>query len=1137
MKRAVLCIVFMLLIMGGCSGVDTKGTIAELRGRKVTVAEEEIDNGIDKAIASYQKFLEDSKDVALIPEAIRRLADLKVEKEYGLIPSDGSHGENQAADFETSRPLPLAATKAIHDPSAHAAVFTDAPSTESEVDWERFTEAGADSAIDANLDDLAKAGPLEAIALYQKLLDEFPHYERNDQVLYQMCRAYEELGRIEEAIEVMNRLVGEYPQSRYIDEVQFRRGEYFFTRRLYLDAEDAYADIVEIGVASSFYPLAVYKLGWTFYKQELYEEALHRFIALLDYKLSIGYDFDQLEDEQERKRMDDTFRVISLGFSYLGGADSVVDYFDRYGERSYAANIYANLGEYYFVKRRYSDAVASYSAFLNGNPFHEKSPLFQMRIVEINLAGGFPSLVIEAKKTYAVKYGLTADYWLYFEPEERPEVLAYLKNNLADLANHYHALYQNPEQKKAKTINFEEARHWYRMFLASFSHDQESPRINYQLADLLLENRDFAAAAVEYERTAYAYDPHEQASKAGYAAVFAYRQHLKFIPEAQQETVKREVIRSSLAFSATFPRHDKAAIVLAAAADDLYALEDYEHAVVAGQTLIETFPAADSAVTRSAWLVVAHSCYELEVFDEAETAYTRVLDLLPEQDTSRQTLNDNLAVSIYRQGEEARDTGNFKIAAEHFLRVASKAPTSNIRPTAEYDAAAALMQIKAWERAATVLTAFRTNFPGHELQREVTRKIAFVYRESARYELAAPEFERVAAESGNDDLRREALLVAAELYERCADKDQALSVYRRFVSSFPRPLEPNIETRNKIAELLKGQKRENEYLAELSMIVSLDAAAGSDRTERTRYLAGFSALVLAEKSHERFESIKLIKPFEVNLRKKQKQMKMATQEFTALIDYEIGEITAAATYYLAEIYAHFSKSLMESERPEGLSPLESEEYDLAIEEQAYPFEEKAIAVHESNLELIALGVYNRWVEKSLARLAGFVPSRYAKPVEQTTIIASPGTFSYFIAGTVPVTPSGNMEPALEQTSAEHLAPTDGVVAATPTGGQATLHGNGATTAAAEATDAGSQHAELPGMVHRHLPPKQGDDSGKQPDPVQPEADPSSGAEPQQKESHGVQEGAVTEIVSRADLRSVSEADTDLAEPIKSLNQE
>jgi hypothetical protein len=37
-------------------------------------------------------------------------------------------------------------------------------------------------------------------------------------------------------------------------------------------------------------------------------------------------------------------------------------------------------------------------------------------------------------------------------------------------------------------------------------------------------------------------------------------------------------------------------------------------------------------------------------------------------------------------------------------------------------------------------------------------------------------------------------------------------------------------------------------------------------------------------------------------------MKATTQAFNKLVEYEVGEVTVAATFYLAEIYAHFSKA-------------------------------------------------------------------------------------------------------------------------------------------------------------------------------------------------------------------------------------
>ncbi len=995
------------LILSACQSVGGKDTIAKLRTVKIEIKEEKIEGGIEKAMESYRRFLEETpKSSTLKPEAMRRLADLKIEREYGVL--SGASGTERRASAAALPPP----ERAGHGEVARVSpsVPASAPG-ESQAEFEKraalstqVSGTGREGVSLPGAENLERAGAREAIALYQKLLTEYPLYEHNDQVLYQMSRAYEELGQIDDAMKVMDRMVRDYPKSRYIDEVQFRRAEYFFTRRHYLDAEDAYKSIVQMGVKSSFYQLALYKLGWTFYKQELYDEALDRYIALLDHKVSTGYDFAQTADKAERQRIDDTFRVISLCFSNLGGAKSVVEYFKRHGKRSYEDGVYSNLGEFYFDKRRYADAAATYNAFVERNPFHKLSPKFDMRVIEIDTAGGFPSLVIDAKKQFARNYGLKAEYWKHFEPSARPEVLVWLKKNLTDLANYYHALYQNPQETKNKKTNFEEALHWHREFLTSFPKDPESPAINYLLADLFLENHSFDLAAKEYEKTAYDFPRHEKSSQAGYAAVYAWRQHLAGVAATAKDGVKREVVRSSLKFADTYPEHEKAAIVLGAAADDLYDMKDYEPAVAAARKLIEAFPRAGTEVMRQAWLVVGHSTYELHHYSEAETAYLRVLALLPAGDKSRETLTDNLAAAIYKQGEQANASKDYRAAAEHFLRVGRMAPASKIRVNAEYDAAAALIQLKDWKMAITVLTGFREKFPGHELQPEVTKKIAYVYREDGKFSLAADEYERIEKESKDDEIRREALLMAAELHEKVGNQASMLAVYRRYVDYFPHPAEPNLETRNKIAEALKKKNDQANYLAELRQIVAIDAGAGGERTTRTRYLAGKAALVLAEQTFDQFAAVKLVEPIEANLSKKKELMKVATQQFNQLLDYEVGEVTAAATFYLAEIYAHFSKSLKESERPTGLSALEREEYELALEDQAYPFEEKAIAMHKSNLELISRGVYNEWIDRSLQRLAKFVPARYDKPEEESAVVSSPDTYLFAIERSEPPAP-------------------------------------------------------------------------------------------------------------------------------------
>ena len=66
-----------------------------------------------------------------------------------------------------------------------------------------------------------------------------------------------------------------------------------------------------------------------------------------------------------------------------------------------------------------------------------------MRVIEIYGEAGFPILVVESKKEFANNYAMDSAYWNYFDTANSPEVVGFLKTNLTDLANHYHALYQN----------------------------------------------------------------------------------------------------------------------------------------------------------------------------------------------------------------------------------------------------------------------------------------------------------------------------------------------------------------------------------------------------------------------------------------------------------------------------------------------------------------------------------------------------------------------------------------------------------------------------------------------------------------------------------------------------------------------
>jgi len=319
------------------------------------------------------------------------------------------------------------------------------------------------------------------------------------------------------------------------------------------------------------------------------------------------------------------------------------------------------------------------------------------------------------------------------------------------------------------------------------------------------------------------------------------------------------------------------------------------------------------------------------------------------------------------------------MAVTDFRRLGVAVPDSDIRETAEYDAAAVLITMMAWDRASVVLEEFRRDYPNSQYSDDVSQKLAVTYLGSGMAAQAAGEFERIAnAPSSDDDTRREALWKSAELYEENGLITDEQRVLNDIIARYPNPIAESIEARVRLLEIAEQSGNEQEVVARQKELVQVDATAGVQRSDRTRYLAATASLQLAEPVRKRFEVVKLTQPLADSLKLKKDLMEDVLSAYTTAADYGIAEVTTAATYRLGEVYEQFSTDLMDSDRPTSLEADALEQYEILLEEQAYPFEEKAIDLYKANADRAADGVYDEWVEQSFNRLAGLMPARYAK---------------------------------------------------------------------------------------------------------------------------------------------------------------
>ncbi len=842
-------------------------------------------------------------------------------------------------------------------------------------------EASEAAQLAENIDSLEKTSYDNAVTLYQRLLEAYPGYRRNDTVLYQLARAYEIGGRTDDALEVLDELVVKYPATPLIDEVQFRRGEMLFLRKRYNDAEEAYQKVIEYGDESRFYQQSLYKLGWAQFKLAWHEDSLDSFFELLDRRigdveLQDGDDRLAALSRAEQELVEDTFRVLSLSFSYMSGAGSIDEYFDERGQPAYAYVIYMNLGDLYLDKERYVDAAETYEAFVDQDPFHPKAPLLQVEVIEAYKRGGFPTLVLEGKKGFVERYGMDGEFWVRNPREQNNAVAAHLKANLTDLAQYYHA----EAQKEGKRSDYQEAARWYRKYLAYFPGEADTANTNFLLAEILFESQDFAEAKTEYERTAYAYPMHAKSAEAGYAALLAYREHEKTLQGAEKTAWHQQYLDSGLRFADTYPEHPESGTVLTTVAEELFAQNQFDLAIAVGQAVIAKQPPVEPQLARTAWTVVAHSHFDLANYAEAETAYYSLRGLTPLDDAEASNeVKERIASSIYKQGEQARDAGDMEAAVAHFTRLGQAVPDSNIRATAEYDAAAALINMAAWGRAAGMLEQYRRNYPDSEFADDISQKLAVTYMETGRGAQAAAEYERIAvAPSSSDEVRREALWKAAELYETGGVVASEKRVLESIVQRYPDPLSESIEARYRLLQIAEAQGNGAEVTARLNDIIDVDARAGAQRSDRTRFLAAKASVRLAEPVRKRFEVVQLSQPLAESMKLKRALMEDVIEAYTDAAEYGVAEVTTESTFRLAQVYESFADDVMESERPQDLDADALEQYELLLEEQVFPIEEKAIDLYKANTDRAPDGIWDEWVERSFNRLAGLLPARYAK---------------------------------------------------------------------------------------------------------------------------------------------------------------
>ena len=813
-----------------------------------------------------------------------------------------------------------------------------------------------------------------------------------DQLRYKLAKALSMDGRNDEAGKALDQLAQTAPSSTYMGETQFRRAEKAFADGDYAAAEKHYKSVAD-DKANPLQQNALYMQGWAEFKRGDYDIALQSFTKVLDHLLSLAQKPDQVAQTVEqlsgaqKNMMEDTLHVMSLSFSYLDGAQSIINLQKDMGDRVYEHLLYEELGQLYLEKKRFSDSAETYKNYVEHNPLSDFAPQFSIKMINVYEQGNFPSLILPAKKEYVERYGISSSYWTQRNGVIGVAASEYLHQSLQELAEYEHAQAQdlNKTNKLEAKSAFGRAAGFYREFVATFPKDVKSSEMTFLLGECLSEAGDYPQAISAYEQVAYDYQDKQHGADAGYSMVLLSHEMAtgQALAETQKASWQERKTNYSLRFAQTYSSDPRAAAVLTQAAQELLNQKRFAEASTVAEEIINLKPPAEAKLQFTAWLVLAHSNFDAKNYAGAEKAYWQVLNLLP---TNAQTpgaptaqqVRERIAASIYQQAQSDLALSQKDDAIAKLLRISEVAPDTDIAIKGRYDAGVYLIEQQKWAEAEQVYTSFRQQYPKHELTASIPAKMVLIYQNQSKWALAANELGVMERTSNDPNVKRQSLAMGAELYEKSGNKSMAIEQYQRYANEYPRPVAEAMEAQFHLAQLYGEQQDSKKRQYWLQRMIDTNASAGAQGTDRTKYLAASATNEMADIPYKDFASIPLTLPLKQSLQRKRAALDKALKAQEAVLNFGVAEFTTEASFRIGDIYAQLSRDLMKSERPRDLDALALEQYDLLLEEQAYPFEEKAIQIHQANAQRSSKGIYDQWVKRSFEELAKLLPARYKK---------------------------------------------------------------------------------------------------------------------------------------------------------------
>jgi TolA-binding protein len=382
----------------------------------------------------------------------------------------------------------------------------------------------------------------ETIELFERLIAEFPDYRDIDGAYYLLGISYLQMEESDEAVDNFHTLVQLYPNSEFAQETWLRIGEYYFDGAQFELARGAYRRAIEYG-DSIWYDKTLFKLGWSNYLLQEFDQALTRFEELLDY-------YEEKGDRSEQAVREETLQYYAISLAEddwnldgLVDEDFILPRVENYlgEEKPYTKEILDRLAETLFDRGRYEPSIAVNEYVIGRYPLDPKNPRRHDQIITAYARLNNLDQALAEGRRFSDLYGQGSDWFYEQQRLGNLEEIAFAEEVARDmLVQTANRVYVAAEEKmregslaedeammaEAREM-YENAASIYREFLSAYPNDPQAYKVRMYLAQSLYYSQNYAEAGKQFSRVRDSQLSNEFAEIAGSFAIVSLERALR----------------------------------------------------------------------------------------------------------------------------------------------------------------------------------------------------------------------------------------------------------------------------------------------------------------------------------------------------------------------------------------------------------------------------------------------------------------------------------------------------------------------------------------------------------------------------------------------------------------------------------